>query len=133
MYNTIVHLNSTWWFLDVLSLKRQQPLTAEAVIEACSSPRSSKTFRQAIKYIKWRNIRVDLRHAFNASYHFDAECFTVGKRIITHGLSAVKANNKQGNFEVSRQMLGEILHPLQVCLISLSSLCGVVQFPFHYY
>ncbi|XP_056141253.1 von Willebrand factor A domain-containing protein 7-like [Lampris incognitus] len=90
-----------------------QPWTAEAVAVACGSPSSSKTFRQAVKTIKWRNIRVDIRHPLNSSFHFDEEHFTQGRKIITDGLSVVKASNKQENYEAARQKLGEILHPLQ--------------------
>ncbi|XP_071377847.1 von Willebrand factor A domain-containing protein 7-like [Centroberyx affinis] len=90
-----------------------QPLTAEAVAIACDSPKSSKTFRAAIKFIILRNVRVDLRHALNASFHFDEENFIEGRKIITDGISAVKASNRQENFEAARQKLGEILHPLQ--------------------
>ncbi|XP_023272377.1 von Willebrand factor A domain-containing protein 7-like [Seriola lalandi dorsalis] len=90
-----------------------QPFTAEAVAFACNAPKSSKSFRQAIISIIFQNVRVDLRHAFNASFHFDEEMFVQGRRIITEGLQAVKASNKQENFEAAREKLGEILHPLQ--------------------
>lgn len=90
-----------------------QPFTVEAVAAACGASQSSKTFRQAITSIKLRNIRVDIRHALNASFHFDDEMFVQGKRIITEGMIAVKASNKMENYEAARQKLGEIMHPLQ--------------------
>ncbi|XP_069002307.1 von Willebrand factor A domain-containing protein 7-like [Embiotoca jacksoni] len=90
-----------------------QPFTAEGVVAACRVPQSSKTFRRAIIFIMLRNIRVDLRHALNASFHFDEEMFVQGRKIITEGIVAVKASNKQENYKAARQKLGEILHPLQ--------------------
>ncbi|KAF1378470.1 hypothetical protein PFLUV_G00190880 [Perca fluviatilis] len=90
-----------------------KPYTAEAVAEACGTPKSTKSFRQAITFITLMNIRVDIRYALNASFHFDEEMFVQGRKIITDGLLAVKASNKQANFEAARQKVGEILHPLQ--------------------
>ncbi|XP_028277934.1 von Willebrand factor A domain-containing protein 7-like, partial [Parambassis ranga] len=90
-----------------------QPFTAEGVAVACRAPQSSKTFSQAIQNIKFRNARVDIRYPFNASFHFDEEKFVQGRKIITEGIMAVKASNKQENYELARQELGEILHPLQ--------------------
>ncbi|XP_033995612.1 LOW QUALITY PROTEIN: von Willebrand factor A domain-containing protein 7-like [Trematomus bernacchii] len=90
-----------------------QPFTAMTVAEACRTPKSSKSFRQAITFIILRNIRVDIRHALNASFHFDEEMFVQGRKIITEGIRVIKANNKQDNFEAARQKVGEILHPLQ--------------------
>ncbi|XP_040038303.2 von Willebrand factor A domain-containing protein 7 [Gasterosteus aculeatus] len=90
-----------------------QPFTAEAVAVACGEPKSSKNYRQAIIFITLRNIRVDIRHALNGSFHFDEELFVQGRNIITEGIMVVKASNKQGNFESARQKMGEILHPLQ--------------------
>ncbi|KAM7398131.1 hypothetical protein PAMA_006152 [Pampus argenteus] len=40
--------------------------------------------------------------------------FVQGRKIITEGILAVKASNKQGNYEAAKQKLGEIFHPLQV-------------------
>lgn len=64
---------------------------------------------------------MDLRHAFNASFHFDEEMFVDGRKIITEGLRTVKASNKQENYEAAREKLGEILHPLQVFIITVES------------
>ncbi|XP_015250353.1 PREDICTED: von Willebrand factor A domain-containing protein 7-like [Cyprinodon variegatus] len=90
-----------------------QPYTAENVAAACGASQSSKTFRKAIKSITLRNIRVDIRYALNASYHFDEEMFVQGRGIITEGIAAVKASNRMENYETARQQLGEIMHPLQ--------------------
>ncbi|KAM3601821.1 uncharacterized protein V6R79_019411 [Siganus canaliculatus] len=90
-----------------------QPFTVEAVVVACGAPKSSKSFQQAITSISLFNVRVDLRHALNASFHFDDEMFLQGKNIITEGISVVKASNKQENYEVSREIFGQISHPLQ--------------------
>ncbi|XP_040907014.1 von Willebrand factor A domain-containing protein 7-like [Toxotes jaculatrix] len=90
-----------------------QPFTAQTVAAACNAPQSTRSFQQAITFIILRNIRVDIRYALNASFHFDEEMFVQGRRIITEGIQAVKASNKQENFEAARQQLGEILHPLQ--------------------
>ncbi|KAK5858709.1 hypothetical protein PBY51_002830 [Eleginops maclovinus] len=90
-----------------------QPYTAKAVAEACGTPKSSKSFRRAIIFITLMNVRVDIRHALNASFHFDEEMFVQGRKIITEGIRVIKANNKQGNFEAARQKMGEILHPIQ--------------------
>ncbi|XP_054907450.1 von Willebrand factor A domain-containing protein 7-like [Poeciliopsis prolifica] len=90
-----------------------QPFTAQGVAAACGASQSSKAFHQAITSIKRRNIRVDIRYLFKASFHFDDEEFVQGRRIITEGLVAVKADNRMGNYETARQKLGEIMHPLQ--------------------
>lgn len=91
-----------------------EPFTAERVAVACGVPQSSKSFSRAINFIKLMNMRVDLRHPFNASQHFDDESFIQGRRIITEGISAVKASIEQGNYEAARKKLGELLHPTQV-------------------
>ncbi|XP_042354924.1 von Willebrand factor A domain-containing protein 7-like [Plectropomus leopardus] len=90
-----------------------QPFTAEGVAVACGTPKSTKSFRQAIIIITLTNVRVDLRHALNASFHFDDEMFLSGRKIITEGLTVVKASMKQENYEAAREKLGEICHPLQ--------------------
>ncbi|XP_041658168.1 von Willebrand factor A domain-containing protein 7-like [Cheilinus undulatus] len=89
------------------------PYTAESVAVACGTPKSTKSFRRAITFITLMNVRVDLRHALNASFHFDEEMFDQGRGIITAGLDAVKASNEQERYEAARQKLGEILHPIQ--------------------
>ncbi|XP_060911370.1 von Willebrand factor A domain-containing protein 7-like [Labrus mixtus] len=90
-----------------------KPFSAEGVAVVCGAPKSSKSFRKAIRFIILRNIRVDLRHALNASFHFDEEMFGQGRNIISEGVEAIKASNVQENYEAARQKLGEICHPLQ--------------------
>ncbi|XP_071195901.1 von Willebrand factor A domain-containing protein 7-like isoform X2 [Salvelinus alpinus] len=89
------------------------PLTAESLALACSSSGSAKSFQSAISAVNRRNARVDFRHLFNGEYHFDGERFVEGRKLITDGVSSVKASIKQGNFEAARQKLGDILHTLQ--------------------
>ncbi|CAB1316907.1 unnamed protein product [Coregonus sp. 'balchen'] len=90
------------------------PLTAEVLALACSSSGSAKSFQSAITDVTWRNGRIDFRHLFNEEYHFDRERFVEGRKLITNGLTSVKASVKRGNFEAARQTLGDILHTLQV-------------------
>lgn len=98
---------------------QQEPYTAGAVAVACGVPKSIKGFRQAITLITLNNVKIDLRFAFNGSFHFDEEMFVPGRRIITDGIRAVKASNEQRNYEAARQKLGAIFHPLQVCSAAL--------------
>eukprot|EP00063_Salmo_salar_P062650 XP_014037485.1 PREDICTED: von Willebrand factor A domain-containing protein 7-like [Salmo salar] len=89
------------------------PLTAESLALACSSSGSAKSFLSAISDVTWRNAGVDFRHTFDEEYHFDGETFVEGRKLITDGVSSVKASIKQENFEEARQKLGDILHTLQ--------------------
>ncbi|XP_054482353.1 von Willebrand factor A domain-containing protein 7-like [Anoplopoma fimbria] len=88
-------------------------LTAVSVAVACEASKSSRSFRQTINLIRNKNKRVDYRHFYDPHYHFDDEKFSEGRKIITEGLSVLKASNKLKNFEAAREKLGEILHPLQ--------------------
>ncbi|KAM6986817.1 von Willebrand factor A domain-containing protein 7-like [Aplochiton taeniatus] len=63
--------------------------------------------------IKSRNAWVDISHYFDADYHFTDERFVESRKVITDGLSVVKANVKISNFDAARDTLGVILHPLQ--------------------
>ncbi|XP_074528550.1 von Willebrand factor A domain-containing protein 7-like [Halichoeres trimaculatus] len=90
-----------------------EPFTADGVALACGASESSKTFRRAITSITLRNVRVDLRYALNASFHFDEEMFLQGRGIITEGIEAIKASILQENYEAAREKLGEIFHSLQ--------------------
>ncbi|XP_061608813.1 von Willebrand factor A domain-containing protein 7-like [Phyllopteryx taeniolatus] len=90
-----------------------QPFTITGVAVACRAENSIKRFQLAITSIIFRNVRVDLLQALNASFHFDDESFISGRNIITAGLQTVKANNRQQNFEAAQENLGKILHPLQ--------------------
>ncbi|KAK2828248.1 hypothetical protein Q5P01_019282 [Channa striata] len=89
-----------------------QPFTAENVAAACKAP-SSRRFRLAITSITLRNAWVDIAHVSDPEFHFDREMIIEGRKIITDGIQAVKASNKQKNFDAARRKLGEILHPLQ--------------------
>ncbi|XP_033995611.1 LOW QUALITY PROTEIN: von Willebrand factor A domain-containing protein 7-like [Trematomus bernacchii] len=88
------------------------PLTAESVV-ACEASKSSKSFSKAIKLIQKKNRQTDERYFYSAPHHFDDEQFLEGRRLITEGLSVVKASNKRENFEAAREKLGRILHTLQ--------------------
>lgn len=90
-----------------------EPYTVESVALACGAAQSTKTFSKAITEVIRRNIRVDIRHALNASFHFDDEMFTGGRAIITEGIQSIKASNKKENYDTARQTLGKILHPTQ--------------------
>ncbi|XP_033490261.2 von Willebrand factor A domain-containing protein 7-like isoform X1 [Epinephelus lanceolatus] len=86
-------------------------LTVDAVAAACEAP--SKSFLQTIQLIQTKNKRVDYFLFFLAQYHMDNEQILEGRKIITEGLAAVKASNREQNFEAAREKLGQILHPLQ--------------------
>ncbi|XP_049896948.1 von Willebrand factor A domain-containing protein 7-like [Epinephelus moara] len=86
-------------------------LTVDAVAAACEAP--SKSFLQTIQLIQTKNKRVDYFLFFLARYHMDDEQILEGRKIITDGLAAVKASNREQNFEAAREILGQILHPLQ--------------------
>ncbi|XP_049897241.1 von Willebrand factor A domain-containing protein 7-like [Epinephelus moara] len=86
-------------------------LTVEAVAAACEAP--SKSFLQTIQLIQTKNKRVDSTLFDQAQYHMDDEQILEGRKIITDGLAAVKASNREQNFEAAREILGQILHPLQ--------------------
>ncbi|XP_018547037.1 von Willebrand factor A domain-containing protein 7 [Lates calcarifer] len=87
--------------------------TAKSVAVECEASKSSKSFRKAISLIQRKNRNVDLFRFYSSRHHFDDETFIEGRKIITEGLSAVKASNKRENFEAAREKLGNILHPLQ--------------------
>ncbi|XP_054610407.1 von Willebrand factor A domain-containing protein 7-like [Dunckerocampus dactyliophorus] len=90
-----------------------QPFTVTGVATACRAQNSIRTFQLSITSIIFRNVRVDIRQAFNASFHFDDESFIGGRNIILAGITTVKANIQQEDFEAARENLGTILHPLQ--------------------
>ncbi|XP_056450921.1 von Willebrand factor A domain-containing protein 7-like [Gadus chalcogrammus] len=89
------------------------PLTVARVIGACDAAASTKSFLKAIREIQTTNKRVDIRHKFDAEFHFDGEKFEAGRGLITDGLDAIKASNRRGNFVSAREKLGEITHSLQ--------------------
>ncbi|XP_023818539.1 von Willebrand factor A domain-containing protein 7-like [Oryzias latipes] len=59
------------------------------------------------------NAATDFRHFLDARYHCNDELLVEGQRLITDGLSAVKAANKRQNYLAARLNLGGILHTLQ--------------------
>uniref|UniRef100_A0A3Q1J284 VWFA domain-containing protein n=2 Tax=Anabas testudineus TaxID=64144 RepID=A0A3Q1J284_ANATE len=89
-----------------------QPFTSESVAAACGA-KSSKSFQEVISVIQQTNRQVDISHFFDASYHCDDEQLAEGRKIITDGLSAVKASNKLNNYKAAREQLGTLLHTLQ--------------------
>ncbi|XP_053703540.1 von Willebrand factor A domain-containing protein 7-like [Synchiropus splendidus] len=89
------------------------PFTAKSVAAACGAPKSSKSLKEAITLIQLMNVRVDIRYVLNASFHFDDEHINEGRAIITSNLQAVKAANKQENYEAARKALGMLMHSLQ--------------------
>ena len=49
---------------------------------------------------------------FSAPHHFNSEAFLEGRGLITEGVVSIKANIQ--NHQASREMLGRVLHTLQV-------------------
>uniref|UniRef100_A0A3B3DEG2 von Willebrand factor A domain containing 11 n=3 Tax=Oryzias melastigma TaxID=30732 RepID=A0A3B3DEG2_ORYME len=90
-----------------------QPFTAKSIANACEAPKSYKFFLPNILFIQSMNAAVDLRRLFEARYHCDDELLREGQRLITEGLSAVKAANRKQSFLSARLTLGGILHTLQ--------------------
>ncbi|KAM4620396.1 von Willebrand factor A domain-containing protein 7-like [Polymixia lowei] len=76
---------------------------------------SSKRFHYAINFVKQRNRRVDIRNSNDPEFHFDLETFEEGRKVITDGISVIKAVNKLRRFQLSvaNSKLGQLLHPLQ--------------------
>ncbi|XP_027023495.2 von Willebrand factor A domain-containing protein 7-like [Tachysurus fulvidraco] len=89
------------------------PLSVESVAEVCSSSNLAKQFQRNIDKINKHNARIDFRHPFTGSYHFDDEEFFSGRNLITEGVSVVKYSVKQQRYETARETLGKILHTLQ--------------------
>ncbi|XP_048105322.1 von Willebrand factor A domain-containing protein 7-like isoform X1 [Alosa alosa] len=88
-------------------------LSVQSLSKACLFTDSVKAFQVAIGVISLRNAFVDLRHVLDEEYHFDDESFVRGRRLITRGLAAAKANVKQGSLRAAQQAIGEIMHTLQ--------------------
>jgi hypothetical protein len=51
---------------------------------------------------------------FSAPHHFNSEAFLEGRGLITEGVVSIKANIRKQNYQASREMLGRVLHTLQV-------------------
>ncbi|XP_029986618.1 von Willebrand factor A domain-containing protein 7-like isoform X1 [Sphaeramia orbicularis] len=91
-----------------------QPYEAASVAQACRPGISSKSFAEVIELIQDKNVKVDKSLTFfSAKHHFDNELFNEGRALIIEGLGAVKASNREGNFQAARKRLGKILHSLQ--------------------
>ncbi|KAG7516488.1 hypothetical protein JOB18_032814 [Solea senegalensis] len=88
-------------------------LTATSVAVACEAEKSSKSFSSVIEVIQEENVGVDHFYFWSARHHFDAEQFTKGKKLVTDGIAAVKANNKRQKYEAARERLGQLFHTLQ--------------------
>ncbi|XP_062391097.1 von Willebrand factor A domain-containing protein 7-like [Sardina pilchardus] len=93
--------------------RQEGSLSVQSLSEACLFTDSVKAFQTAIGVISLRNAFVDLRHVFDEEYHFDDESFVRGRRLITRGLAAAKANIKQGSLKAAQRAIGEIMHTLQ--------------------
>ncbi|XP_037835113.1 von Willebrand factor A domain-containing protein 7-like [Kryptolebias marmoratus] len=89
------------------------PLTGHSVAAACEAPKSLKTFLNTIKTILNTNRNTDIFFWNDARYHCDDERLTDGQKLITDGLSAIKAANSQQNFASATSTLGRVLHTLQ--------------------
>uniref|UniRef100_A0A3B5QJN2 von Willebrand factor A domain-containing protein 7-like n=1 Tax=Xiphophorus maculatus TaxID=8083 RepID=A0A3B5QJN2_XIPMA len=90
-----------------------QPFSAGAVAAACGASKSTKSFIDTIVRIQKSNHQVDKDYVLSPSHHCDDENITEGQFLITLGLTAVKASNKQQNSVLATSILGEILHTLQ--------------------
>lgn len=55
-----------------------------------------------------------MKNSFSAPHHFNSEDFLGGRRLITEGMVAIKANVREENFQAARETLGKVLHTLQV-------------------
>ncbi|KAM4726270.1 LOW QUALITY PROTEIN: von Willebrand factor A domain-containing protein 7-like [Anableps anableps] len=90
-----------------------QPFTPSSVAAACGASKSLKSFIETIQRIQKKNWETDIHYALSARRHCDNEQLTEGKKLITDGLSDVKASIKQQNFVSATSSLGRILHTLQ--------------------
>ncbi|MEQ2293575.1 hypothetical protein AMECASPLE_034958 [Ameca splendens] len=90
-----------------------QPFAASSVAAACGASKSSKSFIKTIQHIKTKNWQTDILYALSAHRHCDNEKLIEGKKLITDGLSVIKASNNQQNFVSATSSLGRILHTLQ--------------------
>ncbi|XP_060729093.1 von Willebrand factor A domain-containing protein 7-like [Tachysurus vachellii] len=88
-------------------------LTVRSVARSCYSSESIKDFQSSINNINDHNAFVDVKHFFDAPYHFDNEEILAGRELITEGRFAVKYSVKEQNYQAAREALGKILHTLQ--------------------
>ncbi|KAG5284545.1 hypothetical protein AALO_G00027850 [Alosa alosa] len=82
------------------------PVSAEALVKACTSSASAISFRMAINEISLTkgSTRLDDRQSVT---------FAQWRKLITDDIAAVKSSIQKKNFEAAREKLGEVLHALQ--------------------
>ncbi|XP_074519703.1 von Willebrand factor A domain-containing protein 7-like [Halichoeres trimaculatus] len=92
--------------------------SAEELVQACLGPTatgevSGAKFHSALQEIYTQNGLVDRDFVNSAPHHFNSEAFIEGRRLITEGVVAIKANIRSENFKAARETLGRVLHTLQ--------------------
>ncbi|XP_020497331.2 von Willebrand factor A domain-containing protein 7 isoform X1 [Labrus bergylta] len=90
----------------------------EELVQACLGPTatgevSGAKFHSALQSIYTQNGLVDRDFVNSAPHHFNSEAFLEGRRLITEGVVAIKANIRSENFQAARETLGRVLHTLQ--------------------
>ncbi|GAA6216347.1 von Willebrand factor A domain-containing protein 7-like [Lates japonicus] len=90
----------------------------EELVKACLGPTakgevSGAKFHSALQEIYTQNGLVDRDFVNSAPHHFNSEAFLGGRRLITEGMVAIKANIRKENFQAARETLGKVLHTLQ--------------------
>lgn len=80
----------------------------------CSLSDSAKDFQRSINEINKHNAMVDVQYPFTGRYHFDNEEFWAGRELITNGSSVLINHVKQQRYQAAREVLGKVLHTLQV-------------------
>ncbi|XP_041640178.1 von Willebrand factor A domain-containing protein 7 [Cheilinus undulatus] len=90
----------------------------EELVQACLGPSapgqvSGEKFHSALQQIYTQNGLVDRDFINSAPHHFNSEAFLEGRRLITEGVVAIKANIRSENFQAARETLGRVLHTLQ--------------------
>uniref|UniRef100_UPI0037E8EEE0 von Willebrand factor A domain-containing protein 7-like n=1 Tax=Semicossyphus pulcher TaxID=241346 RepID=UPI0037E8EEE0 len=93
-------------------------LSPEELVQACLGPTatgevSGAKFHSALQEIYTQNGLVDRDFVNSAPHHFNSEAFLEGRRLITEGVLAIKANIRNKNFKAARETLGRVLHTLQ--------------------
>uniref|UniRef100_UPI0037E8375D von Willebrand factor A domain-containing protein 7-like n=1 Tax=Semicossyphus pulcher TaxID=241346 RepID=UPI0037E8375D len=90
----------------------------EELVQACLGPTatgevSGAKFHSALQEIYTHSGLVDRDFVNSAPHHFNSEAFLEGRRLITEGVLAIKANIRYQNFKAARETLGRVLHTLQ--------------------
>ncbi|XP_014832979.1 PREDICTED: von Willebrand factor A domain-containing protein 7-like [Poecilia mexicana] len=88
-------------------------LTTSAVAAACEVSKSCKSFINAIQTVTNENKQTDFVYFWSPPHHCDNEKIAEGQKLITDGLSVVKAANDEQNFASATLSLGRILHTVQ--------------------